>query len=84
LVTGIATGTVSVAYNICGKTVAYSLSVINPIINSTSLNTLTSCSGCIITPQLITVSGTDLSANVTVTAPTGSAGFHCCKWHLSK
>ncbi len=71
LVTGIATGTVSVAYNICGKTVAYSLSVINPILNSTSLNTLTSCSGCIITPQLITVSGTDLSANVTVTAPTG-------------
>jgi len=71
LVTGVAAGTVSISYTLCSKTVTYSLSIITPTLTVSSLKTFTSCSGCVISPQTLTVSGTSLSSNVIVTAPSG-------------
>ena len=71
VVTGIAAGSVSITYTICGKSVSYPVIVYTPTLTSTSLKTFTSCSGCTITPQSFTVSGSNLGANVIVTAPSG-------------
>ncbi len=71
LVTGVAGGTINISYTICSKTVTYNLTVLIPTITTTSLKTFTSCSGCTVTPQSFTVSGTNLGANVVVTAPAG-------------
>ncbi len=72
LVTGIAAGTVSISYTICGKTIDYSVKVIKPTLTvSGTLKTFTSCSGCNVTPQSFNLSGIDLSNNVLVSAPTG-------------
>lgn len=71
LVTGVAAGSVTMTYTICSKTVSYNLTVVVPTLTTSSLKTFTSCSGCAIEPQKFTVSGSNLGANVTVTAPTG-------------
>jgi gliding motility-associated-like protein len=72
LVTGVAAGTVSISYTICGKTIDYSVKVIKPTLTvSGTLKTFTSCSGCNVTPQSFNLSGVDLSNNVLISAPTG-------------
>jgi gliding motility-associated-like protein len=72
LVTGVSAGSISISYTICDKTVAYNLSVTTPTVTfSGSLKTFASCSGCTITAQSFTVSGSNLGSSVTVTAPTG-------------
>jgi hypothetical protein len=72
LVAGVANGSVNITYTICDKTVSYALTVITPTITTSgTLKTFTSCSGCSITPQTFTVSGTNLGANLLVAAPTG-------------
>ncbi|MEN9332330.1 MAG: hypothetical protein RLZZ94_1420, partial [Bacteroidota bacterium] len=72
LVTGVAGGNVTITYTICNKTVAYNLTVIQAAtLTSSSLKTFTSCSGCVITPQSIIVSGANLTAGVTISAPAG-------------
>lgn len=71
LVTGVASGSVTMTYSICSKTVSYNLTVVVPTLTTNSLKTFTSCSGCATEPQKITVSGSDLGANVTITPPTG-------------
>ncbi len=72
LVTGVAAGTVSISYTICGKSIDYSVKVIKPTLTvSGTLKTFTSCSGCNVTPQSFNLSGVDLSNNVLVSAPSG-------------
>jgi len=72
LVSGVATGSVTVTYTICNKSVAYNLNVLlAPTLTSTSLKTFTNCSGCIFVPQSFTVSAANLTSNVVITAPTG-------------
>ncbi len=71
VVTGIAAGSVSITYSICGKSVSYPVTVYTPTLTTTSLKIFTSCSGCTITPQTFTVTGSNLGANVIVTAPSG-------------
>ncbi len=71
IVTGVAAGNATMSYTICGKVVTYNLTVLAPTITTGTLKTFTSCSGCVITPQSFAVSGTNLGANVIVSAPTG-------------
>ena len=72
VVTGIIAGTASITYTICGKSTSYPLTVYTPTVTVTSaFKTFAMCSGCAIPPQSFTVQGTDLAANVTITAPTG-------------
>ena len=72
LVAGVANGSVNITYTICDKTVSYALTIVTPTITTSgTLKTFTSCSGCSITPQTFTVSGTNLGANLLVAAPTG-------------
>jgi gliding motility-associated-like protein len=72
IVTGVSGGNVTITYTICNKSVAYNLTVIQAAtLTSSILKTFTSCSGCVITPQSIIVSGANLTAGVTISAPTG-------------
>lgn len=71
LITGISGGNTTLSYTICGKVVSYDITVLVPTLTTTSLKTFTSCSGCSIPAQTLTVSGTNLGANVLVAAPVG-------------
>ena len=67
--TGVITGG-----NVLNKDGAYGVGTITPtpsIIVTNNLKTFTTCSGCTLNPQSFTVSGTSLTANITLTAPTG-------------
>ncbi len=72
LVTGVASGSVTITYTICNKVVTYYLSVIQPTITTSgTLKTFTTCSGCTVNPQSFTLSGSNLGADILLTAPSG-------------
>jgi gliding motility-associated-like protein len=72
VVTGVAAGTVSVSYTICGKTVSYNLNVTVPTITvSGTLSPSVGCFGVTSNAQSITVSATSLTNNLVITAPAG-------------
>ena len=72
VVTGVAAGTVSISFTICGKTTDYSVKVIAPSVTiSGTLKTFASCSGCNVNPQYFNITGANLTSSVIITAPTG-------------
>lgn len=72
IVTGVAAGSVTITYTICGKSTGYALNIIAPTITTTgTLPVIASCSGCSVNPNSFTVSGINLANNIIVTAPTG-------------
>ena len=74
VVTGVAAGTITITYSNCGQSSTYSVTVLSNAslsINSSSITSFTSCQGSVSASQSFTVSGANLTANVTVTAPTG-------------
>ncbi|MBP6031842.1 MAG: LamG domain-containing protein, partial [Crocinitomicaceae bacterium] len=73
LVTGVAAGTVTMTYSNCGQSATYSITVISnaSLTISSNISNFASCLGTPSTAQSFTVSGTSLTANVTVSAPTG-------------
>ncbi|MFM6946911.1 MAG: tandem-95 repeat protein [Flavobacteriales bacterium] len=74
LVSGVAAGSVTITYTYCGQSTTYAVTVSSAAaitVNSSSITNFASCQGSVSTAQTISVSGTSLTANVTVTAPTG-------------
>ncbi|MFM8596665.1 MAG: beta strand repeat-containing protein, partial [Flavobacteriales bacterium] len=74
LVSGVAAGSVTITYTYCGQSTTYAVTVNSSAVitvNSSSITNFASCQGSVSTAQTISVSGTSLTANVTVTAPTG-------------
>ena len=74
LVTGVSAGTVTITYSYCGQSTSYSVTVNSAAaltVISTGITSFSSCLGFVSPAQSITVSGANLTANVTVTAPTG-------------
>ena len=74
LVSGVAAGSVTITYTLCGQSTTYAVTVnanAALTVNSSGLTSFTSCSGSASASQTISVSGTSLTANVTVTAPSG-------------
>ncbi|MFM1947279.1 MAG: hypothetical protein RL207_1562, partial [Bacteroidota bacterium] len=74
VVTGVAAGTVTMTYSNCAQSATYSITVISNAsltINSSSISNFASCLGTASAAQTFTVSGSNLTSNVTVTAPTG-------------
>ncbi|MEN9973585.1 MAG: hypothetical protein RIS20_1932, partial [Bacteroidota bacterium] len=73
VVTGVGAGTVTITYTFCGQTTTYTVTVFaqSLTVNSSGITSFASCQGTASTAQTFTVSGSNLTANVTVTAPTG-------------
>ena len=77
VVTAVAAGTCNIVYTItsgCGGTVSalQSLTVYVPTITTAgTMTAFSSCAGTAASPQSFTASGSNLSADITVTAPTG-------------
>ncbi len=73
LVSGVSAGTSVITYTSCGQSTTYTVTVVNPSLSTSvsSLAVTSTCTGVASTASSFTVSGSNLTNNVTVTAPTG-------------
>jgi gliding motility-associated-like protein len=75
LVNGLFAGTSVITYTYCGQSTIFTITVVPPIpsltTSSSTLTAFTACKDSVSAEQSFTVSGSDLTADLVVTAPTG-------------